>query len=377
MKCNSVIVVMLIFAITLQSCTSQKPVATQSRAQTFTELNAEQLKPFGRFALSNGKLEMVSTAMHFGFTFEGNECLINAEVQPGTHNYLQYEIDGKYIGRIRVDANNNSPIFIRTVGNGKHTLWMYKATEAHSGPIYITKVSGKNIVALERSSAPLIEFIGNSITCGAAADPSEVPCGTGQYHDQHNAYMSYGPVAARAVHANYIVSSVSGIGVYRNWNSDGPAMPEVFRSVDFQVNGRPWNFDFYRPDIVTIALGTNDFSKGDGVRQRLPFDSARYVHSYIDFVQSLQSYYPQAQIVLMNSPMVGGADAALMKNCLAAIKSEVDKKTVHLKPLKIFLFNPMKARGCSGHPNVEDHVILAKELMPYLRSLIDEIHVKK
>ena len=66
------------------------------------------------------------------------------------------------------------------------------------GPIFIEKITGKKLHALQRPNAPLIEFIGNSITCGAAADPSEVPCDAGVYHDQHNAYAAYGPRVARA-----------------------------------------------------------------------------------------------------------------------------------------------------------------------------------
>ena len=50
---------------------------------------------------------------------------------------------------------------------------------------------------IPNSNAPLIEFIGNSITCGAAADVSEVPCGSGVDYDQHNAYYAYGPRVAR------------------------------------------------------------------------------------------------------------------------------------------------------------------------------------
>ena len=112
---------------------------------------------------------------------------------------------------------------------------------------------------MNREDLPLIEFIGNSITCGAAADPSEVPCGSGEYHDQHNAYYAYGPRVARALNTNFLLSSVSGAGIYRNWNSDGPALPLLFEQSDLRENSsRPWNFDLYSPDIVSIALGTND-----------------------------------------------------------------------------------------------------------------------
>jgi hypothetical protein len=30
----------------------------------------------------------------------------------------------------------------------------------------------------------------------------------------------------------------------------------------------------------------------------------------------------------------------------------------------------MNARGCGGHPSVEDHAILAKELVPFFKSLL-------
>jgi hypothetical protein len=30
----------------------------------------------------------------------------------------------------------------------------------------------------------------------------------------------------------------------------------------------------------------------------------------------------------------------------------------------------MQARGCGGHPNVEDHAILADELLPFFKKLL-------
>lgn len=39
-------------------------------------------------------------------------------------------------------------------------------------------------------------------------------------------------------------------------------------------------------------------------------------------------------------------------------------------PVALYFFNPMQANGCSGHPNVEDHAILANELVPFFRKLL-------
>jgi hypothetical protein len=333
-------------------------------------LRASELKPFGRHLFTDGKhIELIGSASHIGFRFTGKTCLVFAYITyPEGHNYLQYELDGDYKSRIRVNGTNNKPILISAPNDGEHTVWIYKATEAHTGPIFIEKVTGRGVQPLTRSKAPLIEFIGNSITCGAASDASEVACGTGQYHDQHNAFYAYGPRVARALNTNYFLSSVSGIGIYRNWNSDGPTMPQVYEKVDLQENSqRMWDFKSYTPNIVSIALGTNDFSRGDGKRTRLPFDSATFVGNYIQFVKLVKSKYPKAQIVLLTSPMVGGHT---LENCISAVKQSIDKVFPQDKPVATFFFKPMQPRGCSWHPSVEDHAQLAEELIPLFKRLL-------
>lgn len=337
------------------------------------KLPAVALHPYGRYLLTDSQhIELISSAVHFGFRFSGEECRLYAYIKETTgHNYLQYELDGVYQKRIKIEGGSRDPLIIKASSGGAHTLWVYKATEAHTGPIFIEKVTGKRLQALQRPDAPLIEFIGNSITCGAAADPSEVPCGIGEYHDRHNAYYAYGPRVARELGANFMLSSVSGIGIFRNWNSDGPTMPQVYEAADFQENSRRlWNFKTYQPRIVSIALGTNDFSNGDGKRERKPFDSAAFVNQYIKFVVLVKSKYPAAQIALLSSPMINGGDRTRLQNYLAVVKENIDTQYPSDKRVALYFFKPMQARGCDGHPNVEDHGILAKELTPFFKKLL-------
>jgi lysophospholipase L1-like esterase len=336
-------------------------------------LPATALKPYGRFLVNKAQqLELISSAVHFGFSFEGTECKVFASLPNGQdHNYLQYELDGVYQRRVKIVGASKMPLTITAAGGGKHTVWVYKATEAHTGPIAIEKITGQQLAALPNPAAPLIEFIGNSITCGAAADPSEVPCGTGEYHDQHNAYLAYGPRVARALKTNFVLSSVSGIGIYRNWNSAGPTMPQVYEKIDFQdQNPQRWDFGAYSPKVVSIALGTNDMSMGDGKSARPPFDSARYVSTYIQFVQLVKARYPKARIALLSSPMMNGKSRTLLQNCLTAVKQKTDAGYPTDKPVAVHFFQPMQARGCSGHPSVEDHAVLAKELVPFFQKLL-------
>ncbi|RZK31438.1 MAG: GDSL family lipase [Hymenobacter sp.] len=336
-------------------------------------LPATALKPYGRSLLNKEQqLELISSAVHFGFSFEGKECQLFASLPGGQdHNYLQYELDGVYQKRLRVVGASKAPLVITAAGAGKHTVWIYKATEAHTGPIAIEKVMGQRVAALPNPKAPLIEFIGNSITCGAAADASEMPCGTGQYHDYHNAYLAYGPRVARALKTNFLLSSVSGIGVYRNWNSDEPTMPQAYEKIDFQPkNPQRWDFATYSPNVVSIALGTNDMSSGDGKTPRQPFDSARYVNTFVQFVQLVKSKYPKARIALLSSPMISGKNRVLLQNCLTVVKQQTDAGYPADKPVALYFFQPMQPRGCSSHPSVEDHAILAKELEPFFQKLL-------
>ena len=340
--------------------------------QTTDTIFATQLKPIGRTVVnSQHNLELITSAAHFGFSFKGTACAVYASIAAiGQHNYLQYEVDGVYQKRIRIDGGTTAPVIIKADGPGKHRVWIYKATEAHTGAIIIEKIAAPGIKNLPIPKLPLIEFIGNSITCGAAADDSEIPCGTGEYHDHHNAYMAYGPRVSRALKVNFVLASVSGIGIYRTWNRNGPSMPQVYEHADFQLNNpQKWNFGTYSPKIVSIALGTNDMSKGDG-SARAAFDTLRFVTDYVKFVQLVKSKYPKAQIALLSSPMIKDTSNTILQHCLIGIKKQIDAIYPNDKPVATFFFKAMDAHGCSGHPSVADHQILAEELKPFFEELL-------
>lgn len=148
-------------------------------------------------------------------------------------------------------------------------------------------------------------------------------------------------------------------------------MTQVFEKTDFQHESqRHWDFHHYKPDVVSIALGTNDFSNGDGKRERLPFDSATFVGTYITFIELVKSKYPTTQIALLGNPMVNNERSVKLKNCLTAVKQNIDTSHPTDKPVALFFFKPMKAQGCTGHPNVEDHAVLADEVAPFFNGLL-------
>lgn len=338
-------------------------------------LLATQMNFYGRYEMTNkNEAHLISTASSFGFGFEGKKCQLFLHTgYKDSHNYIQYELDGVYQRKLKIKGDTSNTITIETSKDGYHQIWIYKTTEAHTGPIVIEKVKAKNSKALQKEKQPLIEFIGNSITCGAASDAAETPCGMGEYHDQHNGYFAYGPRIARALNVQYLVSAVSGYGVYRNWNSDGPPLPNVYEKLDFQDNNSQlWNFEkAVKPKIVSIALGTNDLSDGDGKTPRSAFDSATFVKQYVDFIKVVKSKYPLAQLVLLSSPMMNGSKRILLQNAILRVKSTIDSIYPNDKPIVVHLFEPMQPTGCGGHPSVEDHATIAQELLPTFKKLME------
>ncbi len=347
-------------------CTSTRNISSEKEI-----LSGKDLHAYGRTIVDGaGALHLITSAAHFGFSFDGSRVQLFVSLTNGaSHNYIQYELDGVYQKKIRIERALQQPLTI-TAPPGKHTVWIYKATEAHTGDIAIQKIAGTNLVPLVRDALPIIEFIGNSITCGAAADASEVPCGQGEYHDQHNAYLAYGPRVARALNTEFVLSSVSGYGIYRTWNRESPSLPAVYDKVDFQpYTTQLWNSKNFTPHIVSIALGTNDISEGDHQSPRNSFDSAIFVSTYVQFVQTIKGKYPKAKVALLSSPMVSGAKGKLLENCLSAVKEQIDRLSA-VKKVELFFFEPMQPRGCSYHPSVEDHAIMAEQLIPFFSKLL-------
>lgn len=341
-------------------------------------IDAKKLHPtigyYGRaLANADSNIVLIGSASYIEFGFTGDTCLVWMKniANEGDHNYVSVEVDDKYTGRRKVEGSRLRSFIITASSRQQHTVRIYKATEAANGQVVVERIEGKAIRKLPHPARPKIEFIGNSITCGMGND-LEIPCGQGKWYDQHNAYWAYGPRLARALQTDFMLSSVSGIGIYRNWNSDGPVMPQVYEGAHLNIDSTlRWDFTRYIPDIVSICLGTNDFSDGDGSHERLPFDSAIFIQRYVSFVNTIYSHYPHTQIALLTSPMLSGPKAALLLACLNSIRATLTMQHSDKPLIKIFPFAAMQPKGCSHHPDIHDHQLLAEQLTPFFKGLLE------
>jgi lysophospholipase L1-like esterase len=328
----------------------------------------------GRIDFSNPiKPRLSGAGAYFQLKFKGSSCQVLLEDQNlyGNHNYIATVLDGAYQGRIRVSANQTVYTVVQNVPDSVHTLIVCKATEAQIGYMDLLGISCREILPWGENPGREIEFIGNSITCGMGLETSAIPCDAAKWYDQHNAYLSYAPLVARELKADWLLSSVSGIGITRNWNSAGPTMPQVYNHTFLDTDSSAlWSADRFVPDLISICLGTNDFSDGDGTYERAALDSATFVNNYIRFVKFIRNRYPHAQICCLSSPMLSPEKTSRLTEYLSVV-TRFMREAEHDDMVHLFIFSRSYTRGCSGHPDEQDHRLMAEELLPFFKNIMN------
>lgn len=295
--------------------------------------------------------------------FTGTFChvVVEDEMLWGkNHNYLQIVVDDTVLYRVQTKKNRDTIRVVTGLSNGPHTIVVAKNTEANIGYLRFLGLQCNQLLSLPSIPERKMEFIGNSITCGTGADQSEVACGEGVWQDQHNAYLAYGPVTARALQAQWMLSSVSGIGLVHSCCNMDVVMPQVYANVNLRDihDSLTWNFNNYQPDVVTVCLGQND-----GIQDSLLFCTA-----YVQFVQQVRDVYPQASIICLTSPMADSALAAVQRRYLTGIVSHINRKgDSRVHP---YFFSKQYSSGCDSHPNLHEHAQIAAELTAYVKKVM-------
>ena len=332
--------------------------ADTSGALPLIESDNKNIQYVGRFDFTDPKKPKVWTpGAYVQARFQGTSCelVVNDEMRYGsTHNYLEIAVDDRPPVRVQTTDKANVISVAAGLPPGAHTVTICKDTESEMGYLEFVGFRCEALLPL-RLPTRKIEFIGDSITCGAGSDLSVIPCGKGSWYDQHNAYLSYGPTTARALHAQWHLSSVSGIGLMHSCCDMKATMPDVFGSLNLRDTSLPWDFRHYQPDVVTVCLGQNDGEQ----------DPVMFRDHYVQFLHQIRRDYPKAQIVCLTSPMGDDKLTAYLKDNLTQV---VD--TMHGsgdKNVQAFFFSRSYNNGCGGHPDTAQHQQIAAELTAYLR----------
>lgn len=324
-----------------------------------------RVRPLGRTLFMNNIRYLSWSCSGIEFTFDGTE--ITAEIwtdwvldEPWKGIFQGYiavfvNDEKEPSSRFAVDSGTNSYTIYKSEKPEKVRIRIIKLSEAAFDKIGIVSISADGEIFPTEPKQRLMEFVGDSITCGFGIEGKNAE--EGFRTETENPYINYAALTARSFGADFNLISWSSIGVYSSWcdedngkPNNGWVMPMLYDHTDIGLEGTLgighifWDFGNPEPDVIVINLGTNDVSYTKDIPQRLD----EFVKTYKDFVLQIRSKNPTAHIIcalgMMGDelfPSVERAVTELNDSKVCALKFDVQREEDGI--------------GSEKHPNAVTH----------------------
>jgi lysophospholipase L1-like esterase len=272
-------------------------------------------------------------------------------------------VDGESVGTLVKPARGL--YLVDGLSNGRHTVRIEAITESQAGP---NEFDGFALASGSKSSPMTprdrqIEFIGDSHTVGYGDTSPSRDCTSDQVWATTDSSQAFGPKVAKHYGADYQINAISGRGIVRNYNgSPGDPLPAAYPFALFEHSAR-YADNGWHPQIIVIALGTNDFSTplnaGEkwATREALHAD---YEATYLKFLESLRARNPQAFIILWATDMAEH-EIQLEANKVAEQMQARGDRRIAFIPIDALAMN-----GCHWHPSIADHDAIAEKLIRFI-----------
>ncbi|HTF96308.1 MAG TPA: cellulase family glycosylhydrolase [Cellvibrio sp.] len=345
---------------------SSSPVTSTSSSVSSINTNPSTIAPDNAKIRYNGRVSVNSTAALYDWAntqieFKANAPQVELLLNDNKNDYNLF-VDGQFKNKITGTGNMSVPV---TLGAGDHTVLLTKRTGPNFGSgqfLGLKLPQGGQLLDLPAAPARKIEFIGDSFTVGYGNEGPGLTCSS--YRPYENAYLSYAPIAARALGAQSRSIAISGFGAVRNYgdaNTTSPTpMPFYYNRTVMERSDLVWNFASWIPDAVVIKLGTNDHSTQ-------PEPSADvFIQGIHKLISQVTAGYGQVPIFLL-------ADSSLpqlvsrMQTAAAQQRSMGNSKVNFVQ----VTFPPQSQLGCDWHPAVAGHEAMAAELVAAMKPILN------
>lgn len=297
---------------------------------------------------------------YYQAAFRGREIYFRVGV---SHEILHVVVDKD---ALVLDKPEPGVYAVTGLSDRKHRIGIYVATESQSAP---NRFGG---FALSADARPLtvpalsrqIEFIGDSHTVGYGNTSDTQRCTDDEVWAKTDNTQAFAPLIAAKLHADYEVNAISGRGVVRNYNGfPASTLPEAYPYALFDTAQKA-DEPAWKPRLIVIALGTNDFStalrEGEQWKTRDALH-ADYEDTYVRFLQGLRAKNPQAYFILWATNMANGEIEAEERRVVDRMKAGGEQN------IGFIAFDHLALSGCNGHPSLADDRLIGKAVVRYVK----------
>ena len=388
-----VVCALAVSAFTLTACgnnNAEADSADASLTEVTHDMNTEttytasegNVKLLGRTYFDGEKLFCALSGTGAEFTFTGTKCSITVMGDSNSGNVTAADNQarvGIYVNGERViDDMVDNLMEIYDVFESDTpqdvTVSIVKLSESPMSTIAISniKVTGSEIKPTPNKDM-LIEFIGDSITCGYGADdPVKEHNFSTKTEDVTKAYAYK---TAAALNADYSMVSFSGYGIISGYTNDkkvsAQTVPQYYTKLGYSwaSNGNftpaniDWDFSKRQPDVIVVNLGTNDdsYTKTDSERQM------EYCTEYVEFLKLIREKNPDAKILCTLGVM---GDRLYEYVQLAALNYTEETGDTNISTMKFDVQSPDDGYSADWHPSITTHDKAAEKLTAEIKSLI-------
>lgn len=253
-----------------------------------------------------------------------------------------------------------------------HIIRVIKLSESAMSTCGISEIETDGAVAPTASKEKLIEFIGDSITCGYGVDDED--------RDHHFATgtedvtRAYAYKTAQALDADYSMVSFSGYGIVSGYTATGEKtghqlVPDYYEKLGFscgtfkgryQPQDMRWGFGGRQPDLVVINLGTNDMSYVLDNKER----KEEYIAGYLSFLKTVRKNNKTAWI-LCALGMMGEALCPAVEETVERYITETGDRDISYLGFTDQL--PEDGYAADWHPTEITHAKAAERLAEEIR----------
>lgn len=319
----------------------------------------------GRTQVNAGnEVEFDWSGVEIHVKFTGTSCAI--KMNDSGKNFYNVFVD-QMNARV-VEVHSDTILSLATgLKKGQHILKMTKRTEGNQGKGTFKGIlldSKGKLLPVAANFTRKIEFIGNSITCGYGSESKNI---SDPFRPEtENNYKSYAPITARAFNAESHIIAHSGQGVVRNYGYKEPisdyTMPDRFIQV-FDTQKEPvWDFSSWKPDLLVINLGTNDYST-----QPQP-DELAFTGGYKALINTIRNKYGSLPIFCLVGPMTNEPCYSYVKKMVEEFRTKQHDSNVYF----IGIPNYLLAEDDWGayHPTYSGQLKMAAHVVPVISSVM-------